>query len=109
MALYRQRLHTPFGDDAGTIDGQTAAGLGVDLNVLAAGGYRTDWPGVLDTAVNIGLSAANQVISAEHSSPGAASVPQGAPAPAMVQAGMTSGPPWVLLLGAVALYYFVLR
>lgn len=118
MASYRQINHAlrPFGDDAGslaaigpwtnatggTIDGAPAPGLGVDLTTI----YQTNWPGVVTDALQLWAGAQPLVNAAQPQVPLASSS-----APPLLQAPAASpGPsPIVLVLGAAALYYFLLK
>ena len=115
MASYRQINHAlrPFGDDAGSIaaigpwtnatggliDGAAAPGLGVDLTTI----YQTNWPGVVGDAAQLWPGARPLVNSAQPQVPLAASQ-----APVNLQApSEAASPPWLLIVGAVALYYFM--
>jgi hypothetical protein len=106
MGSYRQINHMlrPFGDvEGGSIDGVPAPGLGIDLTALASQAYQTNWPGVIGLAT--GLSPGAGVTA-----PSAAPALLQAPAEGTPGVATSSGSsPWLLIAGAVALYYFVLR
>lgn len=84
----------------GTIDGQPAPGRGIDLS---GPGYQLSWPGVVQTAEALATQASTLYPNA---------TPVGvnanvAPAPAIVAPGKGSSSPVLLVLGAVALWYFL--
>jgi hypothetical protein len=91
-------------ETGGTIDGNAAPGLGLDLSTI----YQTDWPGVMNTAATLWPGAQPLVNpTARPDIPLAASQ-----APPLLQAPSGGGggtSPVVLILGAVALYFFVLK
>lgn len=71
--------------------------------------YRTDWPGIVGTAAQLGVSAYQLATGAQPLAPGAGVMAPGPEAPELLQrppeAAGTS--PW-LLIGGAALVYFVL-
>jgi len=98
MGQYR-KIFTPFGQ----------AEYSFPADVIEAGGYRMDWPGIVGTAESLGV-AANQIINAAQSLSPGAGVMAPSDAPPLLQAPTAApvggGFPWVLAIGAVGLWYF---
>lgn len=100
MGVYR-KVYQPFG---------------LDLNALASGienassgGYRTDWPGIIGTAEQIATNAGLLAPGAGVLAPSAAPPLLQAPPEGTPGVATNGGIPWLLIGGAVAIYYFVLR
>ena len=121
MGVYR-RVYQPFGQiAAGMTDEEWYAMGGTSQAIVPPGPqlpYRTDWPGVVGTAERLGLSAAQLATGAQPLDPGAGVMlpsegpPEGISAPPPGTPGVLPappGPPWLLIGGAVALYFFVLK
>ena len=98
MGIYR-KVYQPFGLDLNA--------LAQDAATATSGGYRTDWPGILDTAQQIATDAGVLAPGAGVLAPSAA--PPLLQAPPAGTPGVASTPtsPW-LLIGGAALVYFVL-
>jgi hypothetical protein len=93
MGIYR-KVYQPFGDD---------------------GGYQLDWPGIASTATQLGIDAAHLISGAQPLAPGAG-VLAPSTAPPLLQAPPAGSPgvaastsPWLLIGGAAAIYYFILK
>lgn len=98
MGVYTQvnRALRPFGE---------AEELGVDLDQM----YRTDWPGVVSSANQLWAGAQPLVNAAQPEVPYAPSQAPGLLAAPVSAAAPSSSPPWLLIVGAVAVYFFILK
>ena len=117
MGVYR-RVYQPFGMT--WQEEQSMRGAAAMMQETMQPNYRTDWPGIIGTAERLGLSAAQLATGAQPLDPGAGVLLDGGPPPppTMLDAPPPGtpgvlpappGPPWLLIGGAVALYYFLLK
>jgi hypothetical protein len=105
MGIYRN-VYQPFGD----------VNLGSESAPFIPQ-YQLDWPGIVGTAERLGI-AANQIATGAQplapgagvTAPGAAEAPTGLQAPPAGTPGVSAGTsPWLLIGGAAAIYYFILK
>ena len=114
MGVY-QNVYKPFGVAAGEWDAAAATEASGNLDWLK---YRTDWPGIVGTAAQLGVDAASIATGAQPLAPGAGVTAPGSTAPELLQAppagtpGIStagSTPPWLLIGGAALLYFVFLK
>jgi hypothetical protein len=107
MGIYR-KVYQPFGTvwDPGDVS-----------QIVRGEPYQLDWPGIVGTAERLGI-AANQIATGAQplapgagvTAPGAAEAPTGLQAPPAGTPGVSAGTsPWLLIGGAAAIYYFILK
>jgi hypothetical protein len=96
MGIYR-KVYQPFGD----------VNLGSESDPFIPQ-YQLDWPGIVGTANQIATHAGVLAPGAGVLAPSAAPAMLQAPPPGTPGLAPDS-PPWLLLGGAFALYYFILK